>query len=158
GTLPDLNKTIKILLASNRPLDAETNRSLYINYIGALPDWEAKHGQISANLHKVLSQAQDFLAGSLSDSRKQAEDLDAVASQIQKGTDPRTIVRALMSELSKSVTRALALQAQFSASLHELDNVRDKLNQTEERAKTDPLTGLANRIGLDEFIRRSQMS
>ena len=158
ATLPELNKTIKILLSSKRPLDAETNRSLYTNYIGAPLDWDAKHGRISADLHKVLRQAQDFLTGSLSDSRKQAEDLSVVASQIQEGTDPRTVVEALMSELAKSVARALALEAQFIASLHELDNVRDKLTQTEERAKTDPLTGLANRLALDEFIRRSQMS
>ena len=158
GTLPELSKTIKILLASRRPLDDETNRSLYINYIGAPPDWDAKHGQISADLHKVLRAAQDFLASSLNDSRKQAVDLDAVASQINEGIDPRTVVKALMTELSKSVARASALEAQFSASLHELDNVRDKLTETEARAKIDPLTGLSNRRALEEFIRRSQMS
>src|SRR5262245_64923722 len=58
GTVPELNKTIKILLGSKRPLDAETNRSLFLNYIGALPDWEAKYSQISAELHAVLRKAQ----------------------------------------------------------------------------------------------------
>lgn len=158
GTLPALNKTINILLASKRPLDAETNRSLFLNYIGAPTDWDAKHGQISSDLHKVLREAQDFLASNLSDNRKQVEDLDAVAAQIQESSDPRTIVQALMQELSKSVARASALEAQFSASLNELDNIRDKLIQTEERAKIDPLTGLANRLALAEFIRRSQMN
>jgi diguanylate cyclase len=158
GTMPELNKTINILLSSKRGLDDETNRSLFLNYIGAPPDWSAKQTQISAELHKVLEEAQEFLASTLSDNRKQVEDLGAVASQIEDNIDPRTIVQALMQELAKSMARASALEAQFTASLHALDNVRDRLVETEERAKIDPLTGLANRVALDEFIRRSQMT
>jgi len=158
GTVPELNKTIRILLGSKRPLDAETNRSLFLNYIGAPPDWDARHSQISAELHKVLREAQDFLGATLIDNRKQVEDLGAVASQMQDDVDPRAIVKALIGELSKSVARASERDAHFSASLHELDNIRDKLVLTEERARIDPLTGLANRLALDEFIRRSQMA
>src|SRR5262249_56466874 len=101
GTVPELNKTIKILLGSRRPLDAETNRSLFLNYIGAPPDWEAKYSQISAELHAVLREAQSFLGATLTDNRKQVEDLGAVATQIQENADPRAIIKALMVELSK---------------------------------------------------------
>src|SRR5262245_22043609 len=158
GTVPELSKTINILLSSKRPLDAETNRSLYVNYIGAFPDWDAQHSQISAELQKVLREAQSFLAATLVDNRRQVEDLGAVASQIDDSVDPRAIIKSLMGELSKSVSRASALEAQFGASLHELGRIREKLSLTEERARIDPLTGISNRLALDEFIRRSQMA
>ncbi len=158
GTLPDLNKTINILISSKRPLDAETNRSLFVNYIGGSTDWDAHYTQISAELHKVLREAQGFLAATLTDNRKEVEDLGAVASQIQGNAHPRAIIKALMGELSKSLSRASALEAQFNASLHELGNIREKLSITAERAKIDPLTGIGNRLALDEFIRRSQLN
>src|SRR5690242_10779926 len=54
GTVPELNKTINILIANKREFDAATNRSLFLNYIGAQTDWDAQHGKISGELHKVL--------------------------------------------------------------------------------------------------------
>jgi diguanylate cyclase len=157
GTAADLNKTINILLANKRPLDPETNRSLYLNYIEGHSEW-AQHTHISAQLQKVLLDAQQFLATTLSDNRKQAETLDTVASQIDDDSDPRPIIKALIAELSKAANRACELEAHFSASLHELDNIRDKLMISERRSKTDPLTGLANRLALDDFVRRAQIA
>src|SRR6202022_2933647 len=40
----------------------------------------------------------------------------------------------------------------------ELDTIRDSLNKSEERAKTDALTGLPNRHALDEFFRKAQIA
>ncbi|WP_164107833.1 GGDEF domain-containing protein, partial [Serratia marcescens] len=34
--------------------------------------------------------------------------------------------------------------------------IRDSLSKSEERARTDMLTGLANRRALDEFLRKAQ--
>jgi diguanylate cyclase len=157
GTAADLNKTINILLANKRPLDAQTNHSLYLNYIAGHSDW-ARHTHISAQLQKVLLNAQQFLAASLTDNRKQAEALDSVASQIDENSDPRAIIKALVAELSKAANRATELEAHFGASLHELDNIRDKLMMSERRSKIDPLTGLASRLALDEFVRRAQIA
>src|SRR5262249_10590906 len=120
--------------------------------------WEAKYSQISAELHAVLREAQGFLGATLTDDRKQVEDLGVAAAQMQDDVDPRAIVKALVGELSKSISRVSAREAHFSASLREIDSIRNKLVLTEERARIDPLTGLANRLALDEFIRRCQMN
>src|SRR3954470_3202694 len=61
-TAPELNKTINILIANKREFDGATNRSLFLNYIGAQTDWDAQHGKISGELHKVLSSAKGFMA------------------------------------------------------------------------------------------------
>ena len=40
----------------------------------------------------------------------------------------------------------------------ELDTIRDSLIKSEERAKTDTLTGLPNRRALEEFFRKAQLA
>src|SRR5690349_11769939 len=157
GTASDLNKTINILLANKRPFDAGTNHSLYVNNIEGRSDW-AQHTLVSTDLQKVLINAQQFLATSLTDNRKQVEALDTVASQFDEDSDPRPIIKALLAELSKAVSRATELEAHFTASLHELDNIRDKLTISERRSRTDPLTGLANRRALEDFVRGAQIA
>ncbi len=157
GTAPDLNKTINILVGNNRPFDAGTNHSLYVNYIEGRADW-AQHSLVSTRLYKVLLNAQRFLASTLIDNRKQVEVLDTVAAQMDDEANPRPIIKALVAELSKAVTRASELEAHFTASLHELDNIRDKLTVSERRSRIDPLTGLANRRALEDFMRAAQIS
>jgi diguanylate cyclase len=157
-TAPELKKVVNILIANKRPFDRATNRSLYLTYIGAESDWDAKHVEISDQLHKLMSTAQGYLATSASDSRDHVQALGGVASQLHENADPRVIIEGLVGELSKATTRATSLEAHFNASLQELDKIRGNLAAAEQRSKTDALTGLANRRALDEFLRASQMA
>jgi diguanylate cyclase len=157
GTAPDLNKTINILLGNKRPFDAGINQGLYANYIESRSDW-TQHTLVTAELQKVLLNAQRFLATTLVDNRKHVQTLDSVASQIDEQANPRPIIKALVAELSKVVSRATELEAHFTASLHELGNIRDKLSISERRSRIDPLTGLANRRALDDFMRQAQIA
>jgi len=61
-----------------------------------------------------------------------------------------------MNELSKAATRATKLEAQFVEKSRELDMIRESLSRSEERARTDTLTGLPNRRALEEFFRTAQ--
>jgi diguanylate cyclase len=157
GTVPELTKTINILIAAKREFDGATNRSLFVSYIGAESDWDAKHGEISNPLQTILSRAQGFLATPIADDSKPIPALDGVSSQIPEIRDPGTLIRDLTGALSTTVTRATTLQAHFNACLQELGNIRNHLAAAEQRSKTDALTGLANRHALDEFLRNAQI-
>jgi diguanylate cyclase len=156
GTAPELSRTLNILIDNKREFDSATNRSLYLTHIAAEADREAPHAEISDQLHKLLSGAQGYLARSLSDHRDHVQALGGVAAQIQENADPRSIIQGLMGELSKAVTRATTMESHFNASLQELDTIRSNLAAAEQRSKTDSLTGLANRLALDEFLRAAQ--
>jgi diguanylate cyclase len=158
GTSPELNQVVKILIGNKRSFDSATNRSLYLTYVDPGPDPNAKHSEVSGQLHDLLSTAQGYLGRSLADNRAHVEALDGVASKIGKDGDPRAIIEALVGELSKAVTRATTVEANFTASLQELEKIRTHLAAAEDRAKTDALTGLANRHALDEFLRTTQMA
>ena len=158
GTAPELNKIVNILIANKRPFDSATNRSLFLTYIGAETELDARHAEISDQLQALLSTAQAYLAASAADTRDHVEALGGVAAQIRDNADPRAIVAGLVGELSKAVARATALEAHFGASLQELDKIRSHLAAAEQRSKTDALTGLANRLALDDFLRDAQMA
>src|SRR5436190_241683 len=76
------------------------------------------------------------------------------------GTPPvlKRAIESLMSELAKAATRATKLEVSFMEKSRELDTIRDSLTKSEERAKTDTLTGLPNRRALEEFFRTAQLA
>ena len=157
GTSPELSKIIHILIDSNRGFDSATSLSLFQAYVGADPDRDARHANVSDQLHGLLSTARDYLATSLADNRNHVAALGGVKAQIDRNADPRVIVERLVGKLSKAVARALAMEANFNASLLEIDKVRSHLAAAEHRSRTDLLTGLANRLALDDFLRAAQM-
>jgi diguanylate cyclase len=158
GTVPELNQVIKILIGNKRRFDSATNRSLYLTYIGSESDPDGGHAETSAQIHDLMSTAQDYLGRSRADNRAHVEAVDGVAPQIAQDRDPRAIVEALVAELSKAGARTTTLEANFNASLQELEKIRGHLAAAEQRSKTDALTSLANRHALDEFLRTTQMS
>jgi diguanylate cyclase len=158
GTVPELNRIVGILIANKRGFDAETNHSLFLTYVGGEANWTAKQVEISGQLHGLMSSARGYLATSMADNRDHVEALGGVASQIAQNDGPRHLIEGLVGELSKAVMRASALEANFNASLQELDKIRSTLAAAEERSKTDALTGLANRHAFDGFLRVCQIA
>jgi diguanylate cyclase len=158
GTKAELNKTINVLIDNKRTFDADTNRSLYLTYVGGGAEWDAQRAAFSEQLLNVISCAQAFLTVGIADSRAHVEALSGVAAQIRRNLDPHAIVQSLIGELGKAVTRATTLEASFSASLQELDRVRNDFAAVEQVSKTDALTGLANRRALEEFLRIEQIA
>jgi diguanylate cyclase len=158
GTSPELNKVINILIENKRSFDAMTIRSLFQAYVDADADRDAGRADVSAQLHVLLSAAREYLASSRADNRKHVAALGGVAAQIEQNADPRAIVERLVGVLSKAVARGHALEANFNAALMELDKVRSHLAAAEQRSRTDLLTGLANRLALDDFLRAAQMA
>jgi diguanylate cyclase len=156
GTPAELKRTIDILVANKRKFDAATNRDLYTTYVGSKGTDEAAAYQVSQQLHAVLASAQQFLNTAIADNRTQMEAISEVADRSEAGVDPRLLVETLMNELGKAATRAAKLETQFTEKSRELDVIRESLSKSEERARTDTLTGLPNRRALEEFFRTAQ--
>jgi diguanylate cyclase len=156
GTPVALKRTIDILIANKRSFDAATNHDLYATHVGSKGIDEAVAHQVSQQLHDVLASAQKFLSVAIADNRTHIEAISSVADRSEIGTDPRLLIETLMNELSKAATRASRLEAQFADKSRELDVIRQSLSQSEERARTDSLTGLPNRRALEEFFRTAQ--
>jgi diguanylate cyclase len=154
GSHDDLRNAIDLLIDHNRPFDARTNRDLFETYDA--PQVSAVVVDTSERLHGLMGAAKEFLATAIADNRSQMQAISEVADQGKAGVDPKALVGQLMNELARAATRATRLEAGFVEKTRELDLIRDSLSNSEERARTDTLTGLANRRALDEFLRQTQ--
>jgi diguanylate cyclase len=158
GTSSDLKRAIDILIGNKRKFDAATNHDLYAMYVGSQATDEGAAHDVSQQLHSVMDAAKQFLNTAIADNRTQMRAISDVADQSDAGVNPAALVQNLMSELAKAAMRAAKLEANFAETTRELDTIRDSLNKSEERAKTDTLTGLPNRRALDEFFRKAQIA
>ena len=158
GEPPVLKRAIDIVIGNKRKFDAATNRGLYASYIGSKATDEAVAHQVSQQLHSVLESARQFLSTAIDENRDHMAAISDVTEQTGAGSDPKILVQSLIDELNKVATRAAKLEANFQEKQRELDTIRDSLAKSEERARTDTLTGLANRRALDEFLRKTQIA
>jgi diguanylate cyclase len=159
GTSSGLKRAIDILVGNKRKFDATTNHDLFAAYVGpqtAADDTDLNN--VSQQLHSVMASAKQFLTVAIADNRSQIRAISDVADQSEVEVDPKSLIENLMHELAKAATRATKLETSFVESTRELDTIRDSLNKSEERAKTDTLTGLPNRRALDEFFRKAQIT
>ncbi|MGX1318279.1 diguanylate cyclase [Bradyrhizobium sp. USDA 377] len=155
GSHDDLRNAIDLLIDHNRPFDARTNQNLFETYVA--PQVSAVV-DTSERLHAVMGAAKEFLATAIADNHSQMQAISEVADQGKAGVDPKALVAQLMNELARAATRATRLEAGFAEKARELDVIRASLSKSEERARTDTLTGLANRRALDEFLRKAQVT
>jgi diguanylate cyclase len=158
GSPPVLKRAIDILIGNKRKFDAQTNREIYESYVGSKAADEAVAYDVSQQLHSVMSSAKQFLTTAIADNRTQMAAISDVSERTEAGVDPKLLIESLMSELAKAATRATKLEAGFMEKSRELDTIRDSLVKSEERAKTDTLTGLPNRRALEEFFRNAQLA
>lgn len=154
GSHDDLRNAIDLLIDHNRPFDARTNQDLFETYVA--PQVSAVMVDTSERLQALMGAAKEFLATAIADNHSQMQVISQVADQGQAGVDPKVLVAQLMNELARAATRATQLEAGFAEKTRELDVIRDSLSRSEQRARTDTLTGLANRRALDEFLRKAQ--
>jgi diguanylate cyclase len=152
GSHDDLRNAIDLLIDHNRPFDARTSQDLFETYVAP----QVSAVDTSERLHTLMGAAKDFLATAIADNHSQMQAINEVADQGKAGVDPKALVAQLMNELGRAATRATRLEAGFAEKTRELDVIRASLSKSEERARTDTLTGLANRRALDEFLRKAQ--
>ncbi|MEW6148476.1 MAG: GGDEF domain-containing protein [Bradyrhizobium sp.] len=154
GGHDDLRNAIDLLIDHNRPFDARTNKDLFETYVAN--QVSAAVVDTSERLQALMGAAKEFLATAIADNHSQMQAISEVADQGRAGVDPKLLVAQLMNELARAATRATRLEAGFAEKTRELDVIRDSLSRSEQRARTDMLTGLANRRALDEFLRKAQ--
>lgn len=128
---------------------------------GALYDqfFEAPKAQAAEQLR---SEVRDMVAGmleQLSQSGNQTEHYHAVLDEYtERLTDSmstnefRTLVKEFLAETKTMQATNQALQDRLNNTTQELDQLRQDLDQARNEAKTDALTGLANRKAFDEAI------
>jgi len=158
GASIELKRAIEILIGNKRRFDAKTNDDLFNAYVGLQASDGRTINHASQRLRTLVVSARQFLNTAIADNRSQVQAMNGVADRRDAEVDPRRLIESLISELEKATSRATRLETNFAEKARELDSIRDSLSKSEERAKTDTLTGLPNRRGLEEFFRVAQIA
>ena len=157
GEPKPLKQTIDVLLANKRAFDKAICQDLFAMYVRASKDGANFDVERTEHLTSIVDTAQRFLAAAIAGNKEQLQTLDGIAGQVSPAADPRVLIEQLVSELSQATRRATNLEESFAATSQELNQVRKSFSQAEHEAKTDELTGLANRRSLNQFLRSAQV-
>jgi diguanylate cyclase len=155
GNSPKLKYAIDALLEKETRFDELTSAALIATF-GSGETTAAVSRDVSERLGSLMQDAQGFLRVAIADNRQQMVAMGEVASEIGAGGDPGVVIDGLVSELSRSVSRASRLEQDFVEATRELSEIRVSLDLSEKRAKTDVLTGLPNRLAFEEFFGEAQ--
>ncbi len=156
GDVPELKRTIDVLIAGKKRFDAMTSRELHKTYIASGFTAEIA-GDLPEQFKSVMTDASQYVSDAIADNQTQMLAMDEMADQASSGIDPKHLVKRLMGELNNAATRSSQLQSNLSETSRELDAIRESLNHAEQRANTDTLTGLPNRRAFDECLRIAQI-
>jgi diguanylate cyclase len=157
GTLPELSRTIDILVSNNQPFTSERNEELFRRFFGAegqLAAMEETGGKLEEVVSRVLQQVQR--AGG--EARAYGKALDSYSSEIEGAEDVgrlRGVVEGLLQETQRVASRNALLESQLSQSSGEILELRQSLEAVRHEAMTDALTGIANRKSFDEKLRNA---
>jgi diguanylate cyclase len=155
GSSRELKRAMEILIGNKKKFDTATNRELFSTFLDSVASEQAI-GDVSQRLNSVMSDAKRFLATAIADNRSQIQAIGNVTVRAQGGADPNYLIKSLMTELELAATRASKMEDNFTQTSQQLEAIRESLSESEQRAKTDALTGLPNRRALDEFSRAAQ--
>lgn len=147
----ELNKTIDVLISNRKTFDEQTNRDLVsICLLGG------HRADLSDTVRDLVNSARGMLTSAIDDQNAHILALEGFAVQASED-DPKSMISKLVDELLKASSRATTLEAGFARTSRELDKVRESLARSDQSARTDALTGLSNRRGLDEELRAAQV-
>jgi diguanylate cyclase len=147
----ELTRTIDVLVSNRKPFDEATNRQLARIYL--LGDQPA---DLSERIRGLVNGAKGLLVSAIDDQTAQIKTLQDASTRMSQ-SDPKVVINGLVDELLKATSRAKNLESRFGETSQELDKVKETLERADRSAKTDTLTGLANRRGLDEALNAAQI-
>lgn len=147
----ELNKTIDVLIGNRKSFDEQVNRDLVRIYLAG-----DQPADVSSKVRDLVISARTLLTSAIDDQTVHISALRDLSAQASQG-DPNVLISKLVDELLKATSRATRLESNFFKTSQELDQAREALARSDESARTDSLTGLSNRRGLDEQMKAAQM-
>lgn len=152
GTSPELNKSINLQLKDNKAVDCIFIADLFNKHISTNEHVEkAVLAPLNESIDNLLTKLDEQV---LSD-KAAVEDLEkidkALANQKQVGSLSQ-IVSYLVKTVNKSVDQHKILSAELLKANNEMNELKDKLNESKKEAISDALTGLLNRRGCEEKL------
>jgi len=149
GDNPALREEIDRLVEQQTPFSDAVNTQLYRQFIA---DYDLGNvDKVKEGLHRILIE----VGTSLSDAGQDADDFSGKLTALARESDAeqdakhiRGLLETLITETRAMQDSARNMQANFESKTQAIEELQQELKRERERAITDPLTGLYNRLAL----------
>ncbi|HYC05583.1 MAG TPA: diguanylate cyclase [Azospirillaceae bacterium] len=159
GRIPDLNRSIDILVSNNQPITEERCADLYRQFFAPDSDGAAIR-EAGERLNAALEQALTAITQGGADVGQYGQALDAFGGTIGLADtieQLKQVVRSVAEETQTMAVKNRHLQSQLTDSSSQLEAMRKDLDSVKREAMTDALTGIANRKLFDQALRDAAM-
>ncbi len=149
----DLAGAIDVSISSNREIDAELMRDLYEQYFTENQQYDNLTGA-SAKLELVVSNVIDRMQTANEGAGEFGGALEVFSDglNVSESSGLHDLVTSILLETRKIDAQNTKLQSELNSYSNEVSKLREDLEFVRNEARTDALTGLANRKYFDSFI------
>jgi diguanylate cyclase len=154
GANANLSEAIQELLAENPSLTETQCKALHNKFFNL----DKERGEVVGmrqQLADLLKEVINFVYSSVQQSDKTNSHLNELMNRINQDMSPEEIhqvVEEVLNETRQAMNSGELLTERLNTAVAEVQLLKQELDQTKREAKTDTLTGLANRKAFDELV------
>ena len=157
GTVPELKKTIDILISNKQPFTIDLCTELYARFFdatGQLGLLQNAGGRLRQIVDQVRRQV-DSAAGEVNAFGRSLDDFSSAIGDEKAPTDLRDLVTSMVAETQRVAERNRSLEERLSAASGEVSELKQNLENVQREALTDALTGIPNRKSFETRLREA---
>jgi diguanylate cyclase len=157
GLLPELKRTLDILMTNNQEFSPALNAELYNRFCDTGRHFNLLD-ETGGRLQYAVDQITRYVKSASGDATAFGKTLDQYSSEIGGAPgdeDMRALVSGLILETQRMAERNRSLEDRLSASSGEIAELRQNLELVRREALTDALTGIPNRKFFDSRLREA---
>ncbi len=154
GSNAQLSETLQAMLAETPQLTEAQCKLLHSQFFNVEKD-RAEVVEMRLELARVLKEVINFVCSSVAHNDKVNDHLNQLLGKVNKEMSPQQIhdiVDEILSETRMAISNGEILTERLNTAVVEVNKLKKELEQTKREAKTDTLTGLANRKAFDELV------
>lgn len=154
GKNAQLSEKLNAMLSGNPRLSEAQCQSLHEQFFNLEKD-RKEVIELRLELARLLKEVINFVSSSVAHNDKVNQHLDTLLSRVDRDMSPQQIheiVDEILNETRMAINNGELLTERLNTAMVEVNKLKQELEQTKREAKTDTLTGLANRKAFDDLV------
>lgn len=156
GANAELSEKLDAMLSGNPRLTEAQCKSLHDQFFNLEKD-RREVIELRLELARLLKEVINFVCSSVAQNEKVNHHLDLLLNRVNGDMTPQQIhemVDEILNETRLALNNGELLNERLNTAMVEVNKLKQELEQTQREAKTDTLTGLANRKAFDDLVNK----
>lgn len=156
GANAELSEKLDAMLSGNPRLTEAQCKSLHDQFFNLEKD-RREVIELRLELARLLKEVINFVCSSVAQNEKVNHHLDLLLNRVNGDMTPQQVhemVDEILNETRLALNNGELLNERLNTAMVEVNKLKQELEQTQREAKTDTLTGLANRKAFDDLVNK----